>query len=120
MESNGPHVCLLKSCCEIHVDVQEPISMVVQLLLADLSGSAEVAPWLPAPIASRMPEYAELHHSSHQINDAAYGHLFVRAEVNLDWTQASSLGLRVEATEDQQVPEPLVQQEGLLEVVEPH
>ena len=68
-----------------------------------------------------MPEYAELHHSSHQINDAAYGHLFVRAEVNLDWTQASSLGLRVEATEDQRcIPLPGTEALQSFEIISRH
>jgi len=38
-----------------------------------------------------MPEYAELHSTSHVINEAAYGHKFVRCTVHLDWSLPSSL-----------------------------
>ena len=38
-----------------------------------------------------MPEYAELHSTSHVINEAACGHRFVRCIVHLDWSLPSSL-----------------------------
>ena len=43
-----------------------------------------------------MPEYAELHSTSHAVNEASYGHTFVRCEVNLDWSLPSSLEAAVD------------------------
>ena len=38
-----------------------------------------------------MPEYAELHSTSHAVNEASCGHKFVRCTVHLDWSLPSSL-----------------------------
>ena len=45
---------------------------------------------MPGQPCCRMPEYAELHSTSHVINEAACGHKFVRCIVHLDWSLPSS------------------------------
>ena len=62
LKANSPHVCLLKGGSEVHVDVHEPVSVVVELLqtLFLLQPIEHAEETLEGPLVSVDPEEVDL------------------------------------------------------------